>query len=93
MLLFPNLLITTAPCLRRQAPCPSVTGTVPFAGMRERGITSQAIIGYLAHLAGQVEAGEYMNAFELLDIFDATRVPKDDVQVDLRCLEGPHCVR
>lgn len=68
-------------------------GDSTIAGMRERGITSQAIIGYLAHLAGQVEAGEYMNAFELLDIFDATRVPKDDVQVDLRCLEGPHCVR
>lgn len=66
-------------------------GDSTIAGMREHGITPQAIIGYLAHLAGQVEAGECMNASELLDIFDATRIPKDDVQVDLRCLEGPRC--
>lgn len=62
--------------------------TPPSPGMRERGITPQAIVGYLAHLAGQVEAGECMSAAELLDVFDIRKVPTRDMTVDLGCLEA-----
>lgn len=63
-------------------------GDTTIAGMRERGITPQAIVGYLAHLAGQVEAGECMSAAELLDVFDIRKVPTRDMTVDLGCLEA-----
>lgn len=63
-------------------------GDCTIADLRERGIASEAIIGYLAHLAGQVEVGECMSAVELLDIFDASRIPREDIRVDLGCLEG-----
>lgn len=63
-------------------------GDSTIAGMRERGITPQAIVGYLAHLAGQVEAGEYLSAAELPDVFDAAKIPREDMAVDLGCLEA-----
>lgn len=63
-------------------------GDSTIASMRERGIAPEAIVGYLAHLAGQVEVGESMCAVELLDVFDASRIPREDMTVDLGCLEA-----
>lgn len=63
-------------------------GDSTIVGMRERGVAPEAIVGYLAHLAGQVEVGESMSAVELLDVFDATRIPRGDMTVDLECLEA-----
>ena len=49
-------------------------GDSTIAGMRARGVV-------LAYLAGQVEVGESMGAPELLDIFDASRIPREDIRV------------
>ena len=56
-------------------------GDSTIAGMRARGVVPEAIVGYLAYLAGQVEVGESMGAPELLDIFDASRIPREDIRV------------
>lgn len=56
-------------------------GDSTIAGMRAWGVAPEAIVGYLAYLAGQVEAGESMGAPELLDIFDASRIPREDIRV------------
>ena len=56
-------------------------GDSTIAGMRARGVAPEAIVGYLAYLAGQVEVGESMGAPELLDIFDASRIPREDIRV------------
>lgn len=63
-------------------------GDSAIACMRERGISAEAIIGYLAHLAGQVGAGEHLSAAELLDVFDVNKIPTRDITVDLECLEA-----
>ena len=63
-------------------------GDSTIACMRERDITPQAIVGYLAYLAGQVEAGECLSAADLLDVFDAAKIPREDMTVDLGCLEA-----
>lgn len=63
-------------------------GDSTIASMRERGISPDTIIGYLAHLAGQVAAGERMSAGELVEVFDADRIPREDMRVDLSCLEA-----
>ncbi len=56
-------------------------GDSTIVGMRERGVAPEAIVGYLAHLAGQVEVEESMSAPELLDIFDANRIPREDIKL------------
>lgn len=63
-------------------------GDSTIAGMRERGVAPEAIIGYLAQLAGQAGTGEPMSAQELATIFDASRIPTQDMTVDLSCLEA-----
>lgn len=52
-----------------------------LASLRERGVRPEAVLGYLAHLAGQVEVGECMSATELLDIFVAGKIPRDDIKL------------
>ena len=51
-----------------------------IAGMRAQGVRPEAIVGYLAALAGQSEAGEELTARELAEHFDWSRVPKDDIK-------------
>lgn len=68
-------------------------GDSTVAGMRQRGVHPEAVVGYLAYLAGQTEDMERMSAFELIDAFDASRIPQDDIEADVRCLEGQRCAR
>ncbi len=63
-------------------------GDSTIASMRERDIAPEAVVGYLAQLAGQVEEAEPMSALELAGIFDASKIPTRDMTVDLSCLEA-----
>lgn len=51
------------------------------ASLRAKGASPQDVIGHVAFLAGQIEALQPMDAGELVEIFDASRIPRADVVV------------
>lgn len=52
-----------------------------ISSLRERGVPSEKIVGYLAYLAGQIDKPRSMSPDELISIFDASRIPREDIIV------------
>lgn len=61
-------------------------GDLEIASLRERGVSSEEIVGHVATWAGQIDAPQPMTAAELANVFDLEKVPTDDLVVSLDSL-------
>lgn len=59
-----------------------------IASLRERGASAQDVVGHVAYLAGQIENPQPMSAAELVEAFDASRIPRKDVVVSTADIEA-----
>lgn len=67
-------------------------GDISLRFLRDEGVSSQEIIGLLAHWAGMLTIPEKVHARELIGMFDPKRLDKDCIVVDpLNILRGRKC--
>ncbi|MCL6517669.1 tRNA glutamyl-Q(34) synthetase GluQRS [Alicyclobacillus sp.] len=57
---------------------------ITLAGMRERGIRPETLVGWLAHLAGCTDRPEPVQPNDLMGRLDFTRIPRERISVPQR---------
>lgn len=56
-------------------------GDTSIASLRASGISPEQIIGWIAYLAGQLSKPEKLSLYELLSIFQLSRIPKKPITI------------
>lgn len=58
-------------------------GGIAISAFRERGTTSEQLVGWLAHVSGLIDRPEAVSAAELVHSFDLSSIPRQPVVVDV----------